>query len=93
MPPPSSSATDVGCAAVRQLLDATHPVPGCGARRRNESGPACRVSLLVDNHRIGWIRPVDDAPDYGPDVEVVDASGCTVVPGLVDSHSYLSLRR
>lgn len=49
------------------------------------------VSVLVVDDRIAWIRPSDDEPDPGPDVEVVDASGCTIVPGLVDSHSHLTL--
>jgi imidazolonepropionase-like amidohydrolase len=49
------------------------------------------VSVLVVDDRIAWIRPADDEPDAGPDVEVVDASGCTIVPGLVDSHSHLTL--
>jgi imidazolonepropionase-like amidohydrolase len=57
------------------------------------TGPNLRVgvSLLVDNDRIEWIQPVDHEPDPGPEVEVVDASGCTIVPGLVDSHSHLTL--
>ena len=49
------------------------------------------VSVLVVGDRIAWIRPSDDEPDPGLDVEVVDASGCTIVPGLVDSHSHLTL--
>jgi len=57
------------------------------------TGPDLRlgVSLLVDGDRIEWIRPADDEPDPGADVEVIDASGCTVVPGLVDSHSHLTM--
>jgi imidazolonepropionase-like amidohydrolase len=57
------------------------------------TGPELQVgvSILVDDHRIAWIRPVDDEPDPGPDVDVIDASGCTVVPGMVDSHSHLTL--
>lgn len=58
------------------------------------TGPDLRigVSLLVDDqHRIEWIRPTDGEPDPGPDVRVIDASGCTIVPGLVDSHSHLTL--
>ncbi|HEU4511745.1 MAG TPA: amidohydrolase family protein [Nocardioidaceae bacterium] len=57
------------------------------------TGPDLRVgvSLLVQDHRIAWIRPSDDEPAPGRDVEVVDASGCTVVPGLVDSHSHLTM--
>jgi imidazolonepropionase-like amidohydrolase len=61
------------------LADGTGPRPRLG------------VSLLVDDHRIVWIRPADDEPDPGPGVTVVDASGCTVVPGMVDSHSHLTL--
>jgi imidazolonepropionase-like amidohydrolase len=57
------------------------------------TGPDLRigVSVLVDGDRIEWIRPADGEPDPGPDVEVVDASGSTLVPGLVDSHSHLTL--
>jgi imidazolonepropionase-like amidohydrolase len=57
------------------------------------TGPDLRVgvSLLVDDHRIEWIRPAGDEPDPGSDVDVVDASGCTIVPGLVDSHSHLTM--
>jgi imidazolonepropionase-like amidohydrolase len=57
------------------------------------TGPDLRVgvSVLVDEHRIVWIRSSDDEPDPGPAVDVVDASGCTLVPGLVDSHSHLTL--
>jgi imidazolonepropionase-like amidohydrolase len=57
------------------------------------TGPRLRlgVSLLTDDDRIEWIRPAGDEPDPGPGVEVVDASGCTIVPGLVDSHSHLTM--
>jgi imidazolonepropionase-like amidohydrolase len=57
------------------------------------TGPRSQVgvSLLVDGDRIEWIGPSDDEPDPGPEVEVVDASGCTIVPGMVDSHSHLTL--
>jgi len=61
------------------LADGTGPDPRLG------------VSLLVDGDRIEWIRPADGEPDPGPDVEVIDASGCTIVPGMVDSHSHLTL--
>ena len=56
------------------------------------AGPDLRVgvSVLVEDDRIAWIRPLDDEPPL-PDAEIVDASGCTIVPGLVDSHSHLTL--
>ncbi len=57
------------------------------------TGPELRlgVSVLVEADRISWIGPTGDEPDPGTEVEVVDASGSTIVPGLVDSHSHLTL--
>jgi imidazolonepropionase-like amidohydrolase len=51
------------------------------------------VSVLVDDGLIRWIRPVDGEEDPGPasDLEVVDASGSTIVPGMVDAHSHITL--
>lgn len=47
------------------------------------------VSVLVDGGVIRWIRPVDGEEDPG-DAEVIDASGATIVPGMVDSHSHVT---
>jgi len=49
------------------------------------------VSILVDDDRVTWIRPSDGEEEIGPAVKVIDASGTTVVPGLVDCHSHLTL--
>lgn len=50
------------------------------------------VSILVRDGRIAWMRPSDDeGPGVDGATEVVDASGSTIVPGLVDSHSHLVL--
>jgi imidazolonepropionase-like amidohydrolase len=50
------------------------------------------VSILVEGGAIRWIRPSDDEGDRGgADLEVVDASGSTFVPGMVDAHSHVTL--
>lgn len=51
------------------------------------------VSILVDNGVIRWIRPTDAEEDAGPadGLELVDAGGATFVPGMVDSHSHVTL--
>jgi imidazolonepropionase-like amidohydrolase len=61
------------------LADATGPEPRLG------------ISVLVDSDRIAWIGSADAESDPGPEAEVIDASGCTIVPGLVDSHSHLTM--
>ncbi|HSK92953.1 MAG TPA: amidohydrolase family protein [Candidatus Angelobacter sp.] len=47
------------------------------------------VSVLVEDRRITWIRPSDAEEDVG-DAVVRDASGATIVPGLVDCHSHVT---
>lgn len=51
------------------------------------------VSILVEDGRIAWIRPSDDEGSSGPrrDLELVDASGATIVPGLVDAHAHVTM--
>jgi imidazolonepropionase-like amidohydrolase len=51
------------------------------------------VSILVDGGRIAWVRPADDEGPLGDagSLEIVDASGSTIVPGMVDAHSHLTM--
>jgi imidazolonepropionase-like amidohydrolase len=48
------------------------------------------VSVLVRDDRIAWMRPADAEEDPG-DAAVVDCSGATIVPGMVDCHSHLTM--
>jgi imidazolonepropionase-like amidohydrolase len=57
------------------------------ATRRLRTG----VSILVADDRVVAMRPTDDEGELPADVEVVDASGTTAVPGMVDAHSHLTL--
>jgi imidazolonepropionase-like amidohydrolase len=51
------------------------------------------VSALVDNGRLAWLRDAGKEGDLGgtEGLEVVDASGGTIVPGMVDGHSHVTL--
>lgn len=49
------------------------------------------VSILVEGNRVVWIRPSDGEEEIGPGVDIVDASGTTIVAGMVDCHSHLTL--
>jgi imidazolonepropionase-like amidohydrolase len=49
------------------------------------------VSVLAEDGRIGWIRPTGDEGEPPGDCEIVDAGGATIVPGMVDGHSHLTL--
>jgi imidazolonepropionase-like amidohydrolase len=51
------------------------------------------LSALVEDGRLAWLRSRDDEGDLGStdDLEIVDASGGTIVPGMVDGHSHVTL--
>src|SRR5215831_8876275 len=64
-----------------------------GAAMADGRSPQLRlgVSILVEDGRISWIRPAGDEGPRPADCQYVDAGGTTIVPGLVDGHSHLTL--
>src|SRR5207249_1103357 len=57
------------------------------------SGPSLQqgISVLVAGHRILAIRPTSNEGILHPDARIVDAGGSTIVPGMVDAHSHVTL--
>jgi imidazolonepropionase-like amidohydrolase len=47
-------------------------------------------AVLVVDHRIEFLGPDDEAPKAGK-ATVIDAGGSTIVPGMVDAHSHVTL--
>ena len=47
------------------------------------------VSILVEAGRISWIRPAGGEEEVGV-VDIVDCTGATFVPGMVDCHSHVT---
>ena len=51
---------------------------------------------VLDNHAVSikdrWIAYTGPDPDdtIGPDTEIIDAAGMTVIPGLIDGHTHLA---
>ena len=59
---------------------------GLGSQRRTA------MSILVDSGRVAWIRTADAEGDPGPSagLTIINGTGLTAVPGLVDAHCHLT---
>ncbi len=57
------------------------------------SGPALQkgMSVLVEHGRVSWIRATADEGPMPSGAHVLDAGGSTIVPGMVDAHSHVTL--
>src|SRR5437016_14683536 len=74
-------------------MAADQPIVYRDAALADGAGPSLRkgVSVLVRDRRIVWIRPTSDEGTLPRDVRIIDAGGSTIVPGMVDAHSHLTL--
>ncbi|MFN2443467.1 MAG: amidohydrolase family protein, partial [Thermoanaerobaculia bacterium] len=47
-------------------------------------------SIVIRDGRIAWIGADSSLPDWAANGEAIDASGMTVLPGLVDAHAHIA---
>jgi imidazolonepropionase-like amidohydrolase len=66
---------------VRTALVGGTLLDGTGARPRSQ------VTIVLDD---GRIAEVTDTQDLGSGVQLVDVSGRTVMPGIIDAHVHLA---
>ena len=78
------------------IKNAAQLVCVCRQRERVRQGSKMRElcvildgAVLIQDARITWVGPSRDLPSDQGDVDVIDAAGKTVLPGLIDSHTHL----
>lgn len=68
----------------------TYAIRGCAVTDARSNALIHDQALIVTDDRIAWLGP-DDEVRVPPGADVLDGSGSTLVPGLVDSHSHVTL--
>jgi imidazolonepropionase len=66
--------------------------PGEQIRRGRAMGDVALIqdaTVVIRDYRIAWVGPSHDLPPLPPGAEIIDATGKTVLPGLIDSHTHL----
>lgn len=61
------------------LIDGTGALPQFGQ------------AVIVENGIIDWIGPTSAIPALGPDIEIIDLDGATLLPGFMDVHVHLTM--
>lgn len=46
-------------------------------------------AVLIDDDKISWVGRTEDLPQLPADTSSIDATGKTVLPGFIDSHTHL----
>jgi len=84
----STGVSDAASAATnaRRLYRNVAIADGLTSQRRTA------MSILVDSGKVAWVRPADAEEDAGPStgLTIIDGTGLTAVPGLVDAHCHLT---
>lgn len=61
----------------------------CRGREMRELLVLENASVVIRDQVIDWVGPHADLPALPPDADIIEASGKTVLPGFVDSHTHL----
>jgi len=75
----------------RQVFTCAGEAPKCGPAQA-DARPIADASIIATDGVIQFVGPSAEAErrwPEGPGITVVDASGCTVVPGFVDPHTHV----
>lgn len=63
---------------------------GASVYTGNPDGPFSEDAILIRGNRIHYVGEESEARALGPDARVVDLSGRTILPGLIDAHAHIA---